>query len=328
MLVRAWEPSPLINKSLSELDLQENQSNGHHSINYAEYGRLKRSTRRFTSTNVNLSSAGNMIPNDEKSRRNLKKLSSSATVDQVDEHQLSELEKVKRSLREVSASMTDTTSSVPDVLPELSKKNLKIVYSSAADVPNQSMDGHEENVKKASVGIDILDFEESALKPVATNVIDTSIQEKSPSTVVLSSLKENAEVIDVSLPNGGIHGKERHMTQENQKTEKKRSSLSAKLDENGVPFTTTLPRYMAATESAKAKLQAHGSPSSVSDISDKNIITRRHSLPSAANGKACSPSLRAERQFQASGKSVGKNDRFLLSSRDGNGTYSYAMLWS
>ncbi|XP_010263935.1 PREDICTED: protein IQ-DOMAIN 32-like [Nelumbo nucifera] len=55
--------------------------------------------------------------------------------------------------------------------------------------------------------------------------------------------------------------------------------------------SNSLPNYMQATESARAKAQTHSSPRSSPDVQDKNIyIKKRHSLP-GANGKQDSPRM-------------------------------------
>ncbi|KAF9618901.1 hypothetical protein IFM89_002896 [Coptis chinensis] len=55
--------------------------------------------------------------------------------------------------------------------------------------------------------------------------------------------------------------------------------------------SSSLPSYMQATESAKAKALANSSPRSSPDVQDKDIyIKKRHSLP-GANGKQLSPRI-------------------------------------
>eukprot|EP00252_Welwitschia_mirabilis_P002038 TRINITY_DN11982_c0_g1_i1.p1 TRINITY_DN11982_c0_g1~~TRINITY_DN11982_c0_g1_i1.p1 ORF type:complete len:751 (+),score=138.75 TRINITY_DN11982_c0_g1_i1:253-2505(+) len=86
------------------------------------------------------------------------------------------------------------------------------------------------------------------------------------------------------------------------KTTRRRSSpFGTSKGENGEIASQTnspsLPSYMAATESAKAKLRA-ASPRSSTDVQDKGTPpTRRHSLP-ASNGKQNSVSPRTQRLSQ------------------------------
>nr|AFK43723.1 unknown [Medicago truncatula] len=76
---------------------------------------------------------------------------------------------------------------------------------------------------------------------------------------------------------------------------------------------------MAATESAKAKLRAQGSPKVVQDGSEKNNSARRQSLPSPTNSKISSHSPRTQRPVHSGGKGGHKSDKAASSSRDGNG---------
>ncbi|CAL5326447.1 unnamed protein product [Camellia sinensis] len=74
--------------------------------------------------------------------------------------------------------------------------------------------------------------------------------------------------------------------------------------------------YMAATESAKAKLRAQGSPRLGQDGAE-NGLARRQSLPSSTNGKVISLSPRVQRPAgQANGTGGSRSDRSLLSSRE------------
>ncbi|GLU17120.1 hypothetical protein SLE2022_335140 [Rubroshorea leprosula] len=73
---------------------------------------------------------------------------------------------------------------------------------------------------------------------------------------------------------------------------------------------------MAPTESVMAKLRGQGSPRFARDVIEKNGVTRWHSLPSATNSNLRSPSPRAQRLVQASGKGAMRTDKSLSSSRD------------
>lgn len=75
--------------------------------------------------------------------------------------------------------------------------------------------------------------------------------------------------------------------------------------------SNSLPSYMQATESARAKaLAANGSPRSSPDVQDKEIyIKKRHSLP-GTNGRQGSPRIqRSMSQAQQSTKGNGTNER-------------------
>ncbi|XP_062219679.1 protein IQ-DOMAIN 31-like isoform X2 [Phragmites australis] len=91
--------------------------------------------------------------------------------------------------------------------------------------------------------------------------------------------KEEARFKEERLSNGSL------------RTSKRKSSFSNKSEymENGTHTTPVQPRqpsYMAATESAKAKLRGQNSPRLDSDSSaEKSGFTHRHSLPSSTNSK-------------------------------------------
>ena len=119
--------------------------------------------------------------------------------------------------------------------------------------------------------------------------------------------------------NGGSSLKEDLTGGENQKSGRKNyTPAKQERPENGLQSSPALPSYMAATESAKAKLRAQGSPRFGQDTTEKNNLNRRHSLPSSTNNKVSSQSPRTQRLVQAGGKGGNKSDR-SLSSRDGNG---------
>ncbi|OAY64525.1 Protein IQ-DOMAIN 31 [Ananas comosus] len=88
--------------------------------------------------------------------------------------------------------------------------------------------------------------------------------------------------------------------------------------ENTVKKAPILPSYMAATESAKAKLREQVSPGFVGDSVEKNAFTHRHSLPSSTNCKLNSQTPRTGRMILTGNKGAIKSDKSLFSTRDGN----------
>lgn len=75
---------------------------------------------------------------------------------------------------------------------------------------------------------------------------------------------------------------------------------------------SSLPHFMQATESARAKLQANNSPRSSPDMQERdNYIKKRHSLP-GANGRQLSPRIqRSMSQAQQGTKGNGMHAYFL-----------------
>lgn len=97
-----------------------------------------------------------------------------------------------------------------------------------------------------------------------------------------------------------------------QKNGKRRNSFgSAKPDQSDQEpgdssGNSSLPHFMQATESARAKLQANSSPRSSPDVQDREIyVKKRHSLP-GANGRQGSPRIqRSMSQAQQGTKANG-----------------------
>lgn len=120
------------------------------------------------------------------------------------------------------------------------------------------------------------------------------------------------------LTNGNLNHKEDPTSIENQKLSRRASGQGKqeRLD-NALQNSPILPSYMAATESAKAKLRAQGSPRFGQDGGERNNPARRHSLPSSTNSKISSHSPRTQRPVQTGGKGGHRGDKTV--SRDGNG---------
>ena len=110
---------------------------------------------------------------------------------------------------------------------------------------------------------------------------------------------------------------------ENQKPTRKISNLTKQENgEDGIKNSPKLPSYMAATESAKAKLRAQGSPRFGQDGTEKNNTaggSGRHSLPSSTNNQISSHSPKPQRSVPAGGKGGNKSARTVPSSKAGNG---------
>lgn len=81
--------------------------------------------------------------------------------------------------------------------------------------------------------------------------------------------------------------------------------------------SSSLPHFMQATESARAKVNANNSPRSSPDVQERDIhIKKRHSLP-GANGRQGSPRIqRATSQAQQGTKGNGSNPIHGISSTD------------
>lgn len=134
-----------------------------------------------------------------------------------------------------------------------------------------------------------------------------------------ASSDKNDDILSVDQTGNLKQVKDNQTGNEIHKISKRRASLPAKHDdlETGLSSVKKVPSYMAATESAKAKVRGQVSPRFAQDGYENNSFTRRHSLPSSTNAKLNSSSPRVQRLIQASGRGGIKIDRSLSSSRDG-----------
>ena len=327
---RFWKPVPQA-KKIPYSKTQRKHSNGQ--IVEAETGRPKRSVRRVPTANLDSTSV-QATSEFEKPKRNQRKVSSHP-ADSVQESPQIELEKVKRNLRKVNNLVVEK-SAHSEVEIEKPKQTLEKVSGTSGDnVLGWSSSNSAEKMKKettitTSTVLDVVKNE--------PNLMDTlpdaeTAEEPIEMIKALESSHEDQAVVEskASVDTGGkgentpqLNGQSKHKDDptinENHKTAKKASvAVKPERAENGIQSSPTLPSYMAATESAKAKLRAQGSPRFSQDGVEKNNVTRRHSLPSSTNSKISSESPRTQRAVHGSGKGGNKSDRSLLSSRDGNG---------
>ncbi|KAI7731139.1 hypothetical protein M8C21_006547 [Ambrosia artemisiifolia] len=294
-------------------------------------GRPKRSVRRTNNDN----SPHNTYEN-EKSRRTVRKVNHQADAGQ--EQSLTELEKVKRNLRKISVSNSagppekselDTekpkisVSASGPVKSELDTEKTKISVSTSGPPEKSESDTEKilpslnnapsspipENLEKNNGSINdssiecvkLPEPEESPVQPPEDKPLDQSAIESSP-------LESTGKLENEAPAKAESNGKE------SQKA-RRRKSLPAKQEhhESVVSQSTpTLPSYMAATESAKAKLRAQAAAKAAEG--GENGFTRRQSLPSAGKPTLASP--RVQKPLQANGKGVTKPTKSQISPRD------------
>ncbi|CAK7322855.1 unnamed protein product [Dovyalis caffra] len=309
---------------------QRKQSNGQ--MVEAETGRPKRSVRRVPAANVDSTSV-QATHEFEKPKRILRKVSSHP-ADSVQENPQIELEKVKRNLRKVNNPVVEN-SAHSEVEIEKPKQTLEKVFGTSGDnVLGQSISNSAEKMKTettltTSNVTDVVKNEPNSMSNLAAA---ETAEEPLEMIKALESSHDDQAVVEskasvdtgVKGDNTQINGQSKHKDDptinENHKTAKKASvAVKPECAENGLQSSPTIPSYMAATESAKAKLRLQGSPRFSHDGVEKNNVTRRHSLPSSSNSKISSESPRTQRAVHGSGKGGNKSDRSLLSSRDGNG---------
>ncbi|CAL5444797.1 unnamed protein product [Camellia sinensis] len=266
----------------------------------SETGRVKLSVRRIPP--LNLDNVSTQSTSEiEKPRRNLRKVSSHP-ADSVQEHPQNELEKVKRSLRKVhnpnaeGTIQSEADSEKPKYGPE------KVLSFSDQNTAEENISDSGEKIKKGTiVTVSKLPDIEATLEP--------------PVPPENSGKHEG-----IPVTNGELRSREDITVNESQKSPRKASS-AAKQEraENGVQNRLAVRSYMAATESAKAKLKEQGSPRLDQDGIENQNLTRRHSLPASTNMKTNLPSPRAQKPIHSGGKGGNKSYRSMLSSRDGNG---------
>ncbi|XP_057952283.1 protein IQ-DOMAIN 31-like isoform X2 [Malania oleifera] len=312
-LSHVWKPIPRPKKTMNS---KSQRKQGGSQLVDAETGRPKRSVRRIVAMNVdNISEQS--VSEIEKPRHNLQRASSHHAADSMQENPLNELEKVKRNLRKVHNPVTEGP-----VHPyvEIEKPRLSLGKGStpfSKDALEHSMSDSAQNMNEITETQSILPDVETSPGALVVNVAIDLLHDDQAVTPLqpLDSGRKDEKDENISVANGGLDTKE-STSKENQKSSKKVSRQE--LGENGLQSSPTLPSYMAATESAKAKLRGQGSPRLGADGTEKNT-TRRHSLPSTTNGKVSSLSPRTRKLVQASGKGGNRSERFPLSSRDSNG---------
>ncbi|KAF7806173.1 protein IQ-DOMAIN 31 isoform X1 [Senna tora] len=335
-----WIPIPQPKKIP---DSKSQRKQGNISTGEAHMSKSRRTNRKSPTANSDLVPV-QVNPEFEKPKRNQRKISGQP-ADPAQENPQSELEKVKRSLRKVHNPVVENAVVQQEVKSETPKQHLeRATFTSSHGVSEQGVvSSNEKSNKEITLAIPVPNVPDVEITPrpsVSKEVSEMPssyqvIVETKPTTENTSKDKnisdEQATNEPKDLPetgckdenspltNGNLNHKEDPTGNENHKTSW-RASIQGKQDraENGLQSSPTLPSYMAATESAKAKLRAQGSPRLGQDGGEKNNSARRHSLPSSTNCKISSHSPRTQRPVQPGGKGGHRGDK-TVSSREGNG---------
>ncbi|XP_028753659.1 protein IQ-DOMAIN 31 [Neltuma alba] len=331
-----WIPIPQP-KKIPESRSQRKQGNT--STGEVQMSKSRRTTRKLpTASSDSVSVQAN--PEFEKPKRNPRKISNQAT-DPVQENPQSELEKVKRSLRKVHNPVVENAVP-PEVESETPKQHLEKANITSGHVASEpeAVSTNEISNKESALAEPVPNVPDVEIIPrpsVSKEVsemsgsyhleldpkpfVENTTKDKNPSGDGVSNepkdLPESGCKDENSpLTNGDLSHEEDPTGNENQRPSR-RASVQGKQEraENGIQSSPTLPSYMAATESAKAKLRAQGSPRFGQDGGERNNSARRHSLPSSTNSKISSHSPRTQRPVQLGSKGGHKT----ASSRDGNG---------
>ncbi|XP_027075524.1 protein IQ-DOMAIN 31 [Coffea arabica] len=309
-LLSFWEPLPRPKKIL---DAKPQGKQGSRQGFEAEPGKSRRTFRKVATAG----NGDNNMPSSlevEKPRRNPRK-PSSHQVESVQEQPQNELERVKRSLRKVSA----TTTVVSENSEAETEKPQQIVRKTpslpVSDVTEPVIADLSEKPSEPAVVVDKVDKTEASSEllmvdePVELpHVACPGVEQQSPQDDMKVEINATADE--------ELSAKEDQSGKENQKNRRRRSfPTKHEYPENVSQNAPSLPSYMLATESAKAKLRAQGS-AKLNEDAVENGFVRRHSLPSSTNGKLSSLSPRVQKPAQANGRGGSKTNKSLSASRD------------
>ncbi|CAN1179930.1 Protein IQ-DOMAIN 31 [Linum perenne] len=305
----------------------------------SEYEKPKRSFRKVTSQPVDAVQE-NPQSELEKVKRSLRKVHNPVVEKNIQPE--IEVEKPKQSVEKVSRTSIEKFKQSTEEASGASSEKPEEIIEKASGTPaetnlGQQLSSSAEKQKKATnlsseeaVAVHneqnlehsaSLDAERTP-EPRQKNEMDNVLQSDQTSVELTPAIENNGKEETTTPFTNGDECNEGPASNENHKSGKRASgSTQAKQEfaENGAQNSPTVPSYMAATASAKAKLRAQGSPRLSQDSAEKsNGGTRRHSLPSA-NSKVSSHSPRTHRPANgSSGKGKTKGEKAVLSSRDGN----------
>ncbi|KAH6801749.1 hypothetical protein C2S51_033195 [Perilla frutescens var. frutescens] len=271
-------------------------------------GKPKRSIRK-ASTAANGDNGALVFFETEKPKRNPRKVISHQT-ELVQELPQSELERVKRNSKKVSASVA-----VASKKPQQQLSSKTVLSSTSPDASEKDTVISAENSAGSDVIADKLAQLEDTSKPgISVKPVD-ALNGDCP--LVESHPSENGDkMLNAPSLQVEVSPKEDESGKENQKIRKRRSLLAKQeYPENNLLNTQGLPSYMAATQSAKARLRIQGSSKFSEDGAEVGYV-RRHSLPASTNGKLNSLSPRIQKLVQANGKGSSQSNRPVTSSRE------------
>lgn len=299
-----WEPIP---QPKSAINKKSFNKKGNIQTKKAEPGRQKKG-EGWVSTLNNRKHLSDQSPAYENQTNNMRKFDAEEES-AGQEHPKNELERVKQNLRRISASSKAVLACSESVV-ETPKLIPKMVSSSpASEVPEKSVDKSFEKKMDSPVAVS-KSLEQNKVEKIDKMYDEHVAVEKHPSEYVEKVgdvTKEDEERIymeDKTSVDFWVSINERN--------------LPGKLvfPEFVSQRSPSLPNYMAATESAKAKLRGFSSPRFDQDEVENVGLQRRHSLPSSTGGKFSLTSSQNERVVQASARGENKS---LLSSINGHG---------
>lgn len=314
-----WEPLP---KPKNAVDAKTQKKQAGLQTVEMEPVRSKRSVRKvFSAATGDANAVSSSEP--EKPRRNIRKVKTHQ-IEPVEDQPQNELERVKRNLRKVTGAMatplerSETESAKAEQIPVPVQTQGKTSFT-ASNVGEAVVVNSSKEPSDSTSEIDKLAMTEAPM-PVAVDEPNDVLHDHPTVEQQESEEQQQLEVENVGKIENSLIVNEELSSKEDRtsKERTRRRYLPSKLgnSENLSQNTPSVPSYMAATKSAKAKLKAQGSPK-VSEEGAENGVVRHHSLPSSTNGKFSSLSSPVQRPVQANGKSGNKNNRSLSASKDG-----------
>ncbi|PPS14804.1 hypothetical protein GOBAR_AA05772 [Gossypium barbadense] len=281
-------------------------------------GKTKRSIQKLSNAKVVNGSSHSTLEH-EKNKRGLRRVSGNSAADSVRKHPQNELERVKRSLRKLSDSSKEV-SDKSEVFNEKTKKTLK--KTSNSNDPDFSEQESAEKIRDVTATLSELSILEADLK---MSLEDPSLGEPNVCPAVDLSPAENNRKLEVIEE---LISKDEQVGDESSNTSQRRASFPAKIDNqaNGLNLMPKVPSYMAATESAKARLRGQGSPMFTPEAVEKNGLNRRYSLPSSTYSNTSSQSPHGQRRVRVAGKGANISDKSQSSSKDANGKHHFTLM--
>lgn len=277
-------------------------------------GRQKRGVWRIPAVNADNNSLRS-VTEFGKPKNNMRKPWSNQTKS-AQENPPSELERVRKSLRKISASSPGAPDGSETVTEKPKLSPIKVPGSPTRDVLMNITDNPSNKTSDPMVSMtkDLEEVEtETSPKPLTTKETVSLQNEKLPNAQ-FNHLESSADNIHVVVED--INSKE-ECSKDSKTTRRRRSSTKQEYQESVSQNATTVPSYMAATESAKAKLRGQGSPSIVQDGVEFFFI-RTHSLPASKGGELKLVSPQTQRKVHTNNKGRSRVDRLLFSTKDGN----------
>ncbi|XP_071731080.1 protein IQ-DOMAIN 30-like [Rutidosis leptorrhynchoides] len=213
--------------------------------------------------------------------------------------------------------------------PKRIVRKVPTAYVDRNNILSYSSEKDKEKPKRTVKKISVQDQSHNELEKVKRGLRKISVSTAGPSEKSEVVKMNNVNVVTAKQPESEVeksevdtpmvenetenvesNGKENHKT-------RRRKSFPAKQEypESVSQNIRAVPSYMAATESAKAKLKAAQDAAKVAEEGAENVFFRRHSMPSST-GKLNLESPRVQKPLQANGKGGCKTNRLQISPRD------------